>query len=122
MTRTLVILSVVKTASEKKSRAPKRVRTFPWEISPEVNLIARGKRDHHYCLPKLFHQVEPAILEKKIFHEISGRQFAQIHYDQAQEQSNKTIKYIKGPIDFVNWASDELQSRWEIAGTKITKF
>ena len=54
--------------------------------------------------------------------EISGRQFAQIHYDQAQEQSNKTIKYIKGPIDFVNWASDELQSRLEIAGTKITKF
>ena len=66
MTRTLVILSVVKTASKKKkSRAPKRVHTFPWEISPEVNLIVREKRDHHYCLPKLFHQVEPAILEKK---------------------------------------------------------
>ena len=54
--------------------------------------------------------------------EISGRQFAQIHYDQAHEQNNKTIKYIKGPIEFVNWASDELHSRWEIAGTKITKF
>ena len=45
MTRTLVILSVLKIAS-KKSRAPKRVNTFPWEISPEVPLIVKEKRNH----------------------------------------------------------------------------
>ena len=41
--------------------------------------------------------------------QISSREFSRIHYDQAHEQSNKTIKSIKGPIDFVNRASDELQ-------------
>ena len=54
--------------------------------------------------------------------QISGRQFSQIHYDQAHEQSNKAIKYIKGPIDFVNCACNELQSRWEIAGPKFAKY
>ena len=29
---------------------------------------------------------------------------------------------IKGPIDFVNRASDELQRRWEIAGRKIAEY
>ena len=41
--------------------------------------------------------------------QISSREFSRIHYDQAHKQSNKTIKSIKGPIDFVNRASDELQ-------------
>ena len=54
--------------------------------------------------------------------QISGRQVSQIHYDQAHEQSNKTIKYIKGSSDFVNWAGDELQSRWEIARPEISGF
>ena len=36
--------------------------------------------------------------------QISGRQFSQIHYNQSHKQSNKTIKSIKGPIDFVNCA------------------
>ena len=48
----------------------------------------------------------------------SGRQFLQIHYDQADEQSNKTIKFIIGPIDLVNCASDELQRRWEMRITQ----
>ena len=54
--------------------------------------------------------------------EISGRQFAQIHYDQAHEQSNKTIKYIKGPIEFVNWASDELTAGGRSQGPKLPNF
>ena len=54
--------------------------------------------------------------------QISSREFSRIHYDQAREQSNKTIKSIKGPIDFVDRASDELQRRWEIAGLKIAKY
>ena len=54
--------------------------------------------------------------------QISSREFSQIHYDQAHEQSNKTIKSIKGPIDFVNGASDELQRRWEIAGPETAKY
>ena len=52
--------------------------------------------------------------------QISGRQ--KMHYDQAHEQSNKTIKSIKGQIDFVNRASDELQRRLEIARLKIAKY
>ena len=47
--------------------------------------------------------------------QVSGREFSRIHYDQAHEQSNKTIKSISGPINFVNRANDELQRRWEIA-------
>ena len=31
--------------------------------------------------------------------QISGRQFSQIHHDQAHKQSNKTIKSVKGPVD-----------------------
>ena len=54
--------------------------------------------------------------------QISSREFSRIHYDQAREQSNKTIKSIKGPIDFVDRASDELQRRWEIAGLKIAEY
>ena len=53
--------------------------------------------------------------------EISSREFSRIHYDQAHKQSNKTIKSTKGPIDFVNRASDELQ-RWEIAGPEIAEY
>ena len=49
------------------------------------------------------------------------REFSRIHYDQAHKQSNKTIKSTKGPIDFVNRASDELQ-RWEIAGPEIAEY
>ena len=40
--------------------------------------------------------------------QISGSQFSEIHYEQS---NNKTIKYIKGSIDFMNCASDELQRR-----------
>ena len=40
--------------------------------------------------------------------QISGSQFSRIHYDQP---NNRTIKYIKGPIDFVNRAINELQNR-----------
>ena len=47
---------------------------------------------------------------------------SRIHYDQAHEQSNKTIKSIKGPTDFLNRASDELQRRWEIAGSEIAEY
>ena len=54
--------------------------------------------------------------------QISGREFSRIHYDQAHEQSNKTIKSISGPIDFVNRASDALQRRWEIAGHEIAEY
>ena len=50
-----------------------------------------------------------------------SREFSQVHYDQAHEQSKKTIKSIKGPIDFVNCGVDKLQRRWEIAGPEITK-
>ena len=53
---------------------------------------------------------------------ISGRQFSRIHYDQAHKQSNKTIKSIKVPIEFVNHASDELKRSWEIVGPKIAKY
>ena len=48
--------------------------------------------------------------------------FKRIHYDQAYEQSNKTIKSIKGPIDFVNRVYDVLQRRWEIAGPEIAEY
>ena len=54
--------------------------------------------------------------------QISSREFLWIHYDQAHKQSNKTIKSIKGPIDFVNRASNELQRRWKIAGPEIAKY
>ena len=54
--------------------------------------------------------------------QISSREFSRIHYDQSHEQSNKTIKSMKGPIDFVNRASDELQRRWEIAGPEIAQY
>ena len=54
--------------------------------------------------------------------QISGREFSRIHYDQAHEQSNKTIKSIKGPIDFLNHATDELHRRWEIAGPEIAEY
>ena len=47
--------------------------------------------------------------------QISGRYFSRINYDQVHEQSNKTIKYIIDPVNFVNRASDDLQ-RCEIAG------
>ena len=45
-----------------------------------------------------------------------------MNYDQGHEQSNKTIKSIKGPIDFVNHASDEIQKRLEIAGLEIAEY
>ena len=51
--------------------------------------------------------------------QISGRQFSRIHFHQPNK---KTIKYIREPIDFVNCASDELQSRWEIPGPKISEY
>ena len=52
-------------------------------------------------LPKLYQEFEGA----NFVIQILGSQLSRIHYDQA---NNKTIKYIKGPIDFVNCASDEL--------------
>ena len=39
--------------------------------------------------------------------QISGRKFSRIHYGQAHEQSNATIKSMKGPIDLVFRASHE---------------
>ena len=53
---------------------------------------------------------------------ILSRESSRIHYDQVHEQSKKTIKSIKGPIDFVNLASDELQRKWVIAGLKIAEY
>ena len=52
-------------------------------------------------LPKLYQEFEGA----NFVIQILGSQLSRIHYDQA---NSKTIKYIKGPIDFVNCASDEL--------------
>ena len=54
--------------------------------------------------PQLYQEIERG----NFVVQISCRQFSQIHYDQAHKQSNKTIKFIKGPIDSVNYASDEL--------------
>ena len=51
--------------------------------------------------------------------QISGSQFSRIHYDQP---NSKTVKYIKGPVDFLNCSSDELQSRCETAGPKIAEY
>ena len=34
--------------------------------------------------------------------QISGRQFSLINYDQTHNQTNRAIKFIKIPIDFVN--------------------
>ena len=50
--------------------------------------------------------------------QISGSQLSRIHYDQP---NNKTIKYIKGPIDFVICASYELQSRCQTLNCRIFK-
>ena len=48
--------------------------------------------------------------------QITGLQFSHIHFDQAQEQSNKTIKSISGPNHFVNRSDDgKLQGlKWQI--------
>ena len=54
--------------------------------------------------------------------QVSVREFSRIHYDQANEQSNKTIKSISGPINFVNRANGDLQRRWEIAGPEIAEY
>ena len=51
--------------------------------------------------------------------QISGSQFSRIHYDQP---NNKTIKYVRGPIGFVNCTSNELQRNWEIAEPKIAEY
>ena len=51
--------------------------------------------------------------------QISVRQFSQIHYDQVHEQSNKTIKSVKGSIYFVNRANDELQEGGRSQGPKL---
>ena len=51
--------------------------------------------------------------------QISGSQFSRIHYDQP---NNKTIKYVREPIGFVNCTSNELQRSWEIAGIKIAEY
>ena len=54
--------------------------------------------------------------------QISSREFSRIHYDQAHEQSNQTVKSTKGPVDFVKRGSDELQRTWEITGPKIAEY
>ena len=51
--------------------------------------------------PKLYQEFEGA----NFMIHILGSQLSRIHYDQA---NNKTIKYIKGPVNFVNCASNEL--------------
>ena len=43
--------------------------------------------------------------------QITGRQSSRIHFDQAHKQSNKTIKSISGPINFVNRSDENLQRR-----------
>ena len=53
--------------------------------------------------PKLYQEFERA----NFVIQILGSQLSRIHYGQA---NNKTIKYIKGPIDFVNCASDEFRA------------
>ena len=73
-------------------------------------------------LPITCHQLYQEFERGNFVVQISGREFSRIHYDQAHEQSNKTIKTIKGPIDFVNRASDELQRRCEIAGPEIVEY
>ena len=50
--------------------------------------------------------------------QILSREFSQ----KVHEQSNKTIKSIKGPIDFVNLASDDFQRKWLIAGPEIAEY
>ena len=72
-------------------------------------------QDH---MPEIYQEFERG----NFVFQISGRQFSHIDYDQAHEQSNKKIKYIKGPNDFVNCASDELQSKWEVVVPKTVKF
>ena len=54
--------------------------------------------------------------------QILSGEFSRIHYGQVHEQSNKKIKSIKGPIDFVNLTSDELQRKWVIAGPEIAEY
>ena len=41
------------------------------------------------------------------------------HFDYVHEQCNKVIKC---PINFVNQADENVQRRWEIAGTEITDY
>ena len=40
--------------------------------------------------------------------QITGRQFSRIHFNQAHEQNNKTIKSISGPIHFVDRSDENL--------------
>ena len=54
--------------------------------------------------------------------QITEKSFSKIHYDHAHEQSNKTIKSIRGPIDFVNQSDENIQRRWEIAGAEIADY
>ena len=68
-----------------------------------------------FTCPKLYQEFERG----NFVVQISSIQFLRIHYDQP---NNKTINYIKGPIDFMNCARDELQSRWEIVGPKIAEY
>ena len=79
-----------------------------------------------YALSKIFQWKYPEFYQKfergKFCCTDFNREFSRIHYDQAHEQSNKIIKSIKGPIDFVNRASDELQRRWESAGPEIAEY
>ena len=50
--------------------------------------------------------------EGKLAVQISVSQFSRVHYDQP---NNKTIKYMKGPVYFVNCSSDEYRAgaRWQ---------
>ena len=52
--------------------------------------------------------------------QISGREFSRIHYGQAHEQSNAKIKSMKGPIDFVNRASNEFREGWRSQDPKLS--
>ena len=54
--------------------------------------------------------------------QIPGRQFSRFDFDRAHEQSNKAIKFIIKPMDFINHVNNELQRRWEIAELKIDKY
>ena len=67
-------------------------------------------------------QVYQEFIEGKFVVQISNKEFSRIHYDHAHEQSNKTIKSISGPINFVNRADDDLQRRWEVAGLEVAEY
>ena len=73
-------------------------------------------------LPVTCPQVYQEFIEGKRVVQISNKELSRIHYDHAHEQTNKTIKSISRPINFVNRADDDLQRRWEVAGPEVAEY